>query len=112
VNNIYVTSRNFDLHPAAYLDMLPVDVVGEIHLAGHTINDVDGQPLWIDDHGAPVAEAVWDLFAHAIRRFGPLPTLIEWDTNIPELAVLVAEAHQAERRLTMARRASTDAYAG
>lgn len=112
VNNIYVTNQNFDSNPVAYLDMLPVGVVEEMHLAGHTINDVNGQPLWIDDHGAPVAEAVWDLFTRAITRFGPVPTLIEWDTNIPEFAVLIAEASQADRLLATGRRGTTDAYAG
>ena len=86
-------------------------VVEEIHLAGHTINDADGQPLWIDDHGSPVVEAVWELFTRAITRFGPVPTLIEWDTNIPEFAVLVAEASTADRLLATGRRGTTDAYA-
>src|SRR5215813_13517562 len=109
VNNIYVTCRNFDQHPGAYLEMLPVDVVGEMHLAGHTINDADGQPILIDDHGAPVSEAVWALFGLAIMRFGPVPTLIEWDTNIPAFAALVAEADKADRILATSRRVATDA---
>lgn len=104
VNNIYVTSQNFDQNPIAYLDMLPVESVGEIHLAGHTVNDADGLPVWIDDHGAPVSQAVWELFTLALRRFGPVPTLIEWDTNIPAFAVLVAEAHKADGLLATARR--------
>jgi uncharacterized protein (UPF0276 family) len=111
VNNIYVTSQNFDQHPVAYLDMMPVHAVSEIHLAGHTINDVDGQPLWIDDHGAPVATAVWELFTLALGRFGPVPTLIEWDTNLPEFTELMAEASKADRLLAMGRRGTTHAYA-
>src|SRR5262252_8077394 len=99
VNNIYVTSQNFDQNPVAYLEMLPRDVIGEMHLAGHAMNDADGQPMWIDDHGAPVSEAVWALFSLAIARFGSVPTLIEWDTNIPAFAVLVAEASKADRLL-------------
>jgi len=109
VNNIYVTSRNFDQRPIAYLEMLPGDVVEEMHLAGHTVNDADGQPILIDDHGAPVSDAVWELFTLAIVRFGPVPTLIEWDTNIPEFAVLVAEASKADRRLATSRRVTTNA---
>src|SRR5262245_59860592 len=69
VNNIYVTSQNFDQHPVTYLEGLPVDVIGEMHLAGHAVNNADpgsgsgagGQPILIDDHGAPVSAAVWDL---------------------------------------------------
>jgi uncharacterized protein (UPF0276 family) len=111
VNNIYVTSQNFGQDPVAYLQMLPPDAVKEIHLAGHTVNDADGQSILIDDHGSPVGAAVWDLFALAVARFGPVPTLVEWDTNIPELAVLIGEAHKAERLLA-ARQVTGDTYAG
>jgi uncharacterized protein (UPF0276 family) len=111
VNNIYVTSRNFGQDPVAYLQMLPADAVEEIHLAGHTVNDADGQAILIDDHGSPVSQAVWDLFALAVARFGPVPTLVEWDTNIPALTVLIGEAHQAERILA-ASQVTGDAYAG
>jgi hypothetical protein len=110
VNNIYVTSRNFGQDPVAYLQMLPPDAVKEIHLAGHTINVADGQSVWIDDHGSPVCQAVWDLFILAVARFGPVPTLVEWDTNIPELAVLAGEARKAEQILAT-RRVTGDAYA-
>ena len=109
VNNIYVTSQNFDQNPVAYLEMLPRDAIGEMHLAGHAMNDADGQPILIDDHGAPVSEAVWALFTLAIARFGSVPTLIEWDTNIPAFAVLVAEADKADRILATSRRVATDA---
>src|SRR5215471_359701 len=109
VNNIYVTSQNFDQNPVTYIEGLPADVVGEMHLAGHTINDVDGQPMLIDDHGAPVSQAVWELFTLALAHFGPVPTLIEWDTNIPAFAVLVAEASKADRLLATSRRGTTDA---
>ena len=88
VNNVYVTARNLGLDPVAYLDALPADAVGEIHLAGHSANDADGRTLLIDDHGSPVAAAVWALYDHAIRRFGAVPTLVEWDTEIPALEVL------------------------
>jgi uncharacterized protein (UPF0276 family) len=109
VNNIHVSCRNLGGDPAAYLDALPAHAVGEIHLAGHAVNDADGQTVLIDDHGAPVSAAVWSLYGHALARFGPAPTLIEWDTNIPELAVLCAEAHTAERSM---RRAEEAGYAG
>jgi hypothetical protein len=68
------------------------------------MNDADGQPLLIDDHGAPVAPAVWALYEQALGRFGPRPTLIEWDTAIPPLAVLVREAQRADARLREASR--------
>ena len=97
VNNIYVSCCNLGDDPVAYLAALPAPAVGEIHLAGHAVNDADGQAILIDDHGAPVSDAVWALYDHALTHFGPVPTLIEWDTNIPELAVLCAEAHTAER---------------
>jgi uncharacterized protein (UPF0276 family) len=94
VNNIYVSARNFRFDPIAYLEALPIEAIGEIHLAGHHVaEDVD---ILIDDHGSRVVEPVWALYAAAFRRFGPAPTLIEWDTNLPALEVLLDEAHQAE----------------
>lgn len=109
VNNIYVSCYNLGGDPVAYLDALPACAVGEIHLAGHAVNDADGQTILIDDHGAPVSDAVWALYGHALARFGSVPTLIEWDTNIPELAVLCAEAHTAERFM---QRTEEAGYAG
>jgi uncharacterized protein (UPF0276 family) len=99
VNNIYVTAQNFGLDPMAYLDALPPARVGELHLAGHSVNDANGEALLIDDHGSPVAPAVWALYEHALRRFGAVPTLVEWDTAIPPLEVLIEEARSAETRL-------------
>jgi hypothetical protein len=99
VNNVYVSCRNFEEDPLAYLDALPMDAVGEIHLAGHSTNDADGRTVLIDDHGSRVAEPVWQLYARALERCGPLPTLVEWDTNLPDLAVLLEEAALAQRRL-------------
>ena len=94
VNNIYVSARNFGFNPIAYLDALPVEATGEIHLAGHhTAEDVD---ILIDDHGSRVAQPVWELYAAALRRLGPVPTLIEWDTNLPALEVLLDEARHAQ----------------
>jgi hypothetical protein len=99
VNNVHVTARNLGLDPLAYLDALPRGAVAEIHLAGHSVNDADGQRILIDDHGSPVSPAVWALYDHALRRFGALPTLVEWDTDIPPLDVLLGEARQADARL-------------
>ncbi len=97
VNNIFVSAHNLGLDAVAYLDALPASAVGEIHLAGHSTNDADGRSILIDDHGSAVADPVWALYAHALRRFGPMPTLIEWDTNLPDLSVLVGEAATADR---------------
>jgi len=99
VNNVYVTARNLGLDPMAYLAALPRAAVGEIHLAGHSVNDADGRPFLIDDHGSPVVPAVWALYDRALHLFGPVPTLVEWDTDIPSLEVLHAEARRADARL-------------
>lgn len=97
VNNIYVSSSNHDWNALAYLDALPPSAVTEIHLAGHRVRQLDqGKVLRIDDHGSRVARAVWDLFEQALKRFGPLPTLIEWDTDVPALGVLMEEAAIAQ----------------
>jgi len=98
-NNIVVTAHNLRLDPAAWLDGLPAAAITEYHLAGHAVNDADGQPILIDDHGSRTSEAVWRLLADIVRRFGPRPTLIEWDTDIPPLGVLLDEAARAERVL-------------
>ena len=71
-------------------------MVQEFHLAGHTRIDLDGRALLIDTHGAPVCDAVWDLYRAALQRFGAVPTLIEWDTDIPSFDVLQAEASKAD----------------
>lgn len=92
VNNVYVNARNHGFNAKAYLDAIPGDAVHEIHLAGY---EDEGDCL-IDTHGRPVAAAVWDLYAYAVRRFGKMPTLIEWDTDIPPLTVLLDEAAKAQ----------------
>jgi uncharacterized protein (UPF0276 family) len=96
VNNVFVSCRNFDEDPGAYLDALPAAAIGEIHLAGHARNEAEGRTILIDDHGSPVAEEVWALYAQALERFGQRLTLIEWDTDIPALPVLLDEARRAE----------------
>ena len=96
VNNIYVSACNHGWEASAYLAALPPEAIGEIHLAGHTVWQLDGgYTLRIDDHSARVAPAVWALYGEALARFGPVPTLIEWDTNVPPLEVLLEEAAQA-----------------
>lgn len=96
VNNLHVTAINLGLDPVAYLDGLPAGAVGEIHLAGHCANDADGRVVLIDDHGSPVAEPVWRLYRRALERLGPVPTIVEWDTRLPPLGVLLDEAARAD----------------
>jgi uncharacterized protein len=105
VNNVFVTCTNLGGGAEAWIDGLQPSVVGEIHLAGHAVNEADGETLLIDDHGSRVREEVWSLYERAVERYGPVPTLVEWDTDVPALAVLLEEATKAERRLP-ARRAN------
>lgn len=97
VNNIHVTCSNFGEDPGAYLDALPADAVEEIHLAGHAENEADGVRILIDDHGSRVADPVWRLYKRAVGRFAHAPALVEWDTNLPDLAILLEEAAKADR---------------
>ncbi|WP_019939647.1 DUF692 domain-containing protein [Bordetella sp. FB-8] len=99
VNNIYVNSVNHKFDPRDYLRAIPVHRVREIHLAGHTSKDGLPVPLLIDTHDKPVSDAVWALYAEAIERFGAVPTLIEWDQDIPELEVLLGQAARAQEVL-------------
>jgi hypothetical protein len=98
-NNIVVTAHNLRLDPRDWLAGLPGEAITEYHLAGHAVNDADGEPILIDDHGSRVSDGVWALFADVIRRFGARPTLIEWDTDIPPLDVLLDEAARADRAI-------------
>jgi uncharacterized protein len=111
VNNVYVSCANLGGDAGAYLDALDPAAVAEIHLAGHAVNDADGRPILIDDHGSRVAGAVWQLYARALARFGPVPTLVEWDTDLPPLAVLLDEAQTAGVMLRAAARDDGDAHA-
>jgi uncharacterized protein (UPF0276 family) len=109
VNNIYVNALNARVSAPGtdpmqscrnWLDAINPEAVGELHLAGHChVSDVHGD-IVIDDHGSRVCPEVWQLYAHAVRRFGPVPTLIEWDTDVPALSVLLDEAAQARGLLT------------
>jgi uncharacterized protein (UPF0276 family) len=96
LNNIYVAARNLGFEAQRYLDAIDPGAVRELHLAGHSSVEFEGQELLIDTHGAPVCDAVWNLYRAALRRFGDVPTLIEWDTDIPALEVLMAEAAKAD----------------
>lgn len=99
VNNVYVSAMNHGFDPLRFLNGLPRGIVREIHLAGHSLHTVGGREIRIDTHSSPVCDAVWSLYSAALERFGPVPTLVEWDSEIPALDVLVAEAHKADRML-------------
>jgi uncharacterized protein len=103
VNNIYVSAHNHGWDASAYLAALPPAAVGEIHLAGHSVRSLDdGRSLRIDDHGSRVIAEVWALYREALARFGPVPTLVEWDNDVPPLDVLLAEAEHAGALLALA----------
>lgn len=103
INNVYVCAHNLGRDPYAYLDALPHDAVGEIHLAGHAEDASPGAALLIDNHGAPICQDVWDLYRRFIERAGPKPTLIERDADIPPFAELIAERDRAETMLAAVR---------
>lgn len=99
VSNVYLSAHNLDYDAQAYLDGLPADAIGELHLGGFTIEPDDAAPgrdVIIDTHADRVAPPAWDLYAYAVARFGPQPTLIEWDNEIPTLDRLLAEAAIAD----------------
>jgi uncharacterized protein (UPF0276 family) len=96
LNNIYVAAHNHGFACHDYLQGIPRHLVQEFHLGGFNRIDLDGQVLLVDTHGTPVCDAVWDLYRAALRRFGDVPTLIEWDTDIPAFDVLEAEARKAD----------------
>jgi uncharacterized protein len=96
VNNVFVTSWNLGQDPYAYIDNVPGEAVGEIHLAGHEQDENLGDQLLIDTHGAPVRDDVWKLYDYAIAKIGPKPTLIERDSNLPAFDQLMAERSRAQ----------------
>ncbi len=104
VNNVFVSATNHGFDPLAYLAGFPLAAVGEIHLAGHESDPVLGPALLIDSHSRPVADPVWGLYAQVLDRTGPVPTLIEWDNDVPAFDVLLAEVARAEALLTEVRR--------
>jgi hypothetical protein len=93
VNNVYVSAKNHDFDPLAYVEGIPAARVGQFHLAGHS----DKGSYLLDSHDAPVPDAVWDLYRAAVRRFGRVPALVEWDERIPPLEDLIAESARARR---------------
>ena len=102
VNNIHVSAHNRAFDAGDYLAALPLEAVGEIHIAGHASRSIGGETVLIDDHGSRVIAPVWRLLDAALARTGPVPVLVEWDTDIPPLDVLLAEAAQAESAIRRA----------
>lgn len=96
INNIYVNSVNFEFDPYHYIDMIPAAMVHELHLGGYQEKTHHDKTILIDTHDQPVTNAVWDLFRYAINQFGIKPTMIEWDSNLPSLEILLQEANRAE----------------
>jgi hypothetical protein len=97
VNNVFISATNQGYSAAGYLAEFPLDHVGEIHLAGHAEQaDDEGDLLLIDSHDRQVADQVWTLFESVVERSGPVPTFVEWDSNIPDWPVLRAEAMAAQ----------------
>lgn len=99
VNNVFVSAENLGFAPEAYIAAFPLAAVREIHLGGHA-RETDG--LLIDAHDRPVADPVWQLYAHVLTLVGPVPTLVEWDNHVPEWPVLHAEALRAQAMLDAA----------
>lgn len=100
VSNVYLSAHNMGYDAHRYIDGLPAEAIGELHLGGFTPEEDEANPgaqLLVDTHATVVAEAAWELYAYAIRRFGPKPTLIEWDNDIPPLPTLLGEAARADR---------------
>ena len=97
LNNVFISAHNHRYSSYDYIKDFPLSKVGEIHLAGHSVQiDDEGETVLIDSHNMPVANAVWQLYEHVVRLSGCIPTLIEWDGDIPEWAVLKAEAAAAQ----------------
>jgi uncharacterized protein len=103
VNNIYVTAHNLGTDPEAYLKALPSAAIHEFHLAGHSKNEIGEMTVLIDDHASRVCEEVWDLYSYALNQIGERPTLIEWDSDLPTLDILLGEAAKAQQIATNGR---------
>lgn len=97
VNNLFISGANLGISTEEWLSIIPPDAIGEIHLAGHEVDASFDRPLLIDTHGTPVTDEVWALYAEVLNRIGPRPTMIEWDSDIPPLEVLLDEAAKAQR---------------
>ena len=110
VNNVFVSATSHGFSAMDYLSNFPLSHVGEIHLAGHAEqSDDEGEPLLIDSHDAPVVDGVWELYEFVLSRVGAIPTLIEWDSNLPEWPILRAEAAAAQAILDRRARGQSDA---
>jgi uncharacterized protein (UPF0276 family) len=99
VSNVHLSAHNMGFDPYAYIDGLPAHAIAELHLGGFVAEDEEGDvggTVLVDTHSTTIAEPVWDLYRHAVRRFGPKPTLIEWDNDLPSFAVLLGEARRAD----------------
>lgn len=92
VNNVYVSAHNLGLDARAYIDALPAERIRYVHLAGHA----DMGSHLLDNHGAPVCDAVWSLYEYAVCKIGPRPTIVEWDSHLPSLDALLAESARAQ----------------
>ena len=99
VNNIYVSACNHGFDAREYIKSIPAELVGEMHLAGHSVQKLGSGKILIDDHGSEVIPEVWELYELTLDHIGNRPTLIEWDANIPEWQILLREAKRADRRL-------------
>ncbi len=97
INNIYVSSQNNGFNAKKYLKNIKPEIVGEMHLAGHSVRKIDKQKILVDTHNDFVCDPVWDLYKIAAQKFTTAPTLIEWDQDIPEFKVLMDEAKKAEK---------------
>lgn len=104
INNIFVSAQNMNFDPYTYLNEIPFKKVKEIHLAGHTVMPlIKGKTIRVDDHGSQVCEEVWKLFEYAVQLAGHrIPTLIEWDTNIPSFEILIGQATRANNAMDQA----------
>lgn len=105
VSNVFLSAANMGYDAYAYIDTFPAHAVAEIHLGGFTREADEATPggeILIDTHAGAIAEPVWDLYAHALRRFGPRPTLIEWDNDLPSFTQLLTEAARADAVTTAA----------
>jgi len=112
VNNVFVSGKNMGWSLEDYLKDIPSSLVGEIHLAGHTLKKLeDNKEIRIDDHGSQVSDDVWGLYSGLVDRIGARPTLIEWDTDIPALQVLVGEAEKAANIMKKDQRSRGTGYA-
>lgn len=111
LNNIIVQAHNHGLNPDAYLNRFEADMIAEIHLAGHTEEEHDDHIIKIDTHSQPVPDSVWSLYARALKRFNAVPTLIEWDKDMPALDVLLEEATKANLLLAEYGQTTEPSYA-